>query len=325
MLSFFGTKQFGACTRHLHRTYATVAEIKTVGVVGMGLMGHGIAQMTATTGYKVVAVDINAAQLEKGVKAIEKSLKKVAAKQVENNSMSLAAADKWLAETQSRITSSGDLKSLGSCDLIIEAIVEDLGIKKKFFAELGSLVAPDAILASNTSSFPITQLGEASGRASQFVGLHLFNPVQVMKLAEVIRTGATTDVVFDTTFRFAKSIGKVPVVCGDTPGFIVNRLLVPFLAQGLLMLDRDDATVQDVDIAMKFGAGMPMGPFTLADYVGLDTCLSILKGWVARHPEEPAFVIPKCLEAKVAAGKLGRKSGEGFWKWEGDKPVAVAP
>lgn len=290
----------------------------------MGAMGHGIAQMTAAAGYKVVAVDIDANMLSKGIKAVEDSLSKVAAKAVKDGKADKATAEKNAADVRSRITTSGDIGALSSCDLVIESIIEDLNIKKKFFADLGKVAGANAILASNTSSFPITQLGEASGRTSNFLGLHFFNPVQMMKLVEVIKTKDTKEDVYKLGFAFSKSIGKEPVACGDTPGFIVNRLLVPFLAQGLLMLDRGVASVQDIDVAMMYGAGMPMGPLTLADYVGLDVCMHILEGWTSQYPNEPAFVIPQPLKAKVAAGKLGRKTGEGFWKWEGDKPVAPA-
>lgn len=284
-------------------------------------MGHGIAQMTAASGYQVVAVDINADMLSKGIQAVEASLGKAAAKAVKDGKADKATAEKNAQEIRSRITTSGDIGALATCDMVVESIIEDLKIKTSFFADLGKIAGPSAILCSNTSSFPITQLGEASGRGSNFIGLHFFNPVQMMKLCEVIKTKDTSDAAYQKGFAFAKSIGKEPVACGDTPGFIVNRLLVPFLAQGLMMLDRKVASVQDIDTAMMYGAGMPMGPLTLADYVGLDVCLSILKGWTSRFPDEPAFAIPAPLLNKVAEGKLGRKTGEGFWKWEGDKPV----
>lgn len=306
------------------RSYATVAGLNTIGVVGMGAMGHGIAQITATSGYKVVAVDISSDMLSKGIKAIEDSLGKAAAKQVKDGKADKATADKQAADIRARITTSGDIGALSSCDLIVESIIEDLSIKKKFFTDLGKIAGQNAILSSNTSSFPITQLGEATGRSANFLGLHFFNPVPVMKLCEVIKTAHTKEDVYKKGFEFAKSIGKEPVACGDTPGFIVNRLLVPFLAQGLLMLERGVASIEDIDTAMVYGAGMPMGPLTLADYVGLDVCIHILEGWTQRYPNEPAFVIPKPLLDKVSAGKLGRKTGEGFWKWAGDKPVSPA-
>lgn len=291
----------------------------------MGAMGHGIAQVTAASGYKVVAVDIDANMLSKGIKSIEDSLGKVAAKAVKDGKADKATAEKQASAVRSRITTSSDLGALSSCDLVIESIIEDLDIKKKCFADLGKICGKNAILASNTSSFAITQLGEASGRSAQFLGLHFFNPVQMMKLVEVVKTKDTKDDIFQKGFEFSKSIGKEPVACKDTPGFIVNRLLVPFLAQGLLLLERGVASVQDIDIAMMYGAGMPMGPLTLADYVGLDVCYKILKGWTERFPNEPAFFIPAVLTKKVNEGKFGRKTGEGFWKWEGDKPVAPVP
>ena len=156
---------------------------------------------------------------------------------------------------------------------------------------------------------------------SMSVGLHYFNPVQLMRLTEVIKTNHTDPAVFDLALNWSNSLGKTSVACGDTPGFIVNRLLVPSLAQAILLVERGDATVGDVDISMKLGAGHPMGPLALADYVGLDTTLSILEGWVQEFPNEPAFIVPETLRSLVKAGRLGRKSGHGFYKWDGDKPL----
>jgi 3-hydroxyacyl-CoA dehydrogenase len=153
------------------------------------------------------------------------------------------------------------------------------------------------------------------------VGLHFFNPVQLMRLVEVVRTKNTSEEVFAAARAFGEACGKTPVACKDTPGFVVNRLLVPFMAQALMMLERGDATKEDIDAAMQLGCGHPMGPITLTDYVGLDTTLAIIEGWVLRYPQEPAFAIPQVLRTKVKEGKLGRKSGEGFYKWEGDKKV----
>ena len=184
---------------------------------------------------------------------------------------------------------------------------------------MGKIVKPSGIFASNTSSLAISSFAPASGRAAQMVGLHFFNPVQIMKLVEVIRTDETDPAVFDACKQWVLDIGKHPVSCKDTPGFIVNRLLVPYLAQAIALLERGDATKEDIDVSMQFGAGHPMGPITLADYVGLDTCLFILEGWVRDHPNDPAFFVPALLRQKVKEGKLGRKSGEGFFKWDGDK------
>jgi len=162
-------------------------------------------------------------------------------------------------------------------------------------------------------------MAQFSGRPSHFVGVHFFNPVQLMKLVEVIRTSETSPDVLDKATQWVKDIGKVPVSCGDTPGFIVNRLLVPSLMQALCMVDRQDASIADIDISMKLGAGHPMGPIQLADYIGLDTCYFIVKGWQETYPNEAAFVMPECLISKVEQGHLGRKSGKGFYHWNGDK------
>jgi 3-hydroxyacyl-CoA dehydrogenase len=162
-------------------------------------------------------------------------------------------------------------------------------------------------------------MAEASGRPERLVGLHFFNPVQLMKLVEVVRTDKTDEDVFGAARAFGEACGKVPVSCKDTPGFVVNRLLVPYMVQALEMLDRGDASKQDIDTAMQLGCGHPMGPITLTDYVGLDTTLFILEGWCERYPNEPAFAIPECLREHVKQGKLGRKTGEGFYKWDGDK------
>jgi 3-hydroxyacyl-CoA dehydrogenase len=294
-------------------------EIKKVGVVGCGLMGHGIVQVAAQAGYEVVVVETQQGFLDKGLGRIEKSLAKFAAKSVEKGKATAEAAEATRAAAWSRITGSLDKNDFADCDLVCEAIIEDLDIKTALFAELGGICKPEAILASNTSSFPVQVMAEASGRPDKFVGLHFFNPVQLMRLVEVVRTDATDPAVFDAARAFGKSVGKAPVGCKDTPGFVVNRLLVPYMTQSLLMLERGDATAADIDAAMQFGCGHPMGPITLTDYVGLDTTLYILEGWVERYPDEPAFIIPEILRTKVAEGKLGRKTGEGFYKWDGDK------
>jgi len=295
-------------------------QIKKVGVVGCGLMGHGIVQVAAQAGFAVVAVETKQEFLDAGLARIDKSLAKLAEKAVEKGKTAEQAKQE-AAATRARIKGSLATKDLADCDLVVEAIVEDLPAKKKLFAELGKLCKPETIFASNTSSFPIGEMAEASGRPKRFVGLHFFNPVQLMKLVEVVRTAKTDDNVFAAARSFGEAVGKVPVGCKDTPGFIVNRLLVPYMVQALAMLERGDATKEDIDAAMQHGCGHPMGPITLTDYVGLDTTLSILEGWVARYPKEPAFAIPEILRKKVAEKKLGRKSGEGFYKWQGDKKV----
>ena len=292
--------------------------IQKVGVVGCGLMGHGIAQVAAQGGFDVLVVETEQKFLDSGLGRIEKSLAKLAEKAVEKGKApDQAKAD--AAAVRGRIQGSLDRKALADRDLVVEAIVENLDLKKELFADLGKLCKKEAILASNTSSFPIGVMGEASGRSAQMVGLHFFNPVQLMKLVEVVRTPKTSDEAFAAARAFGEACGKVPVTCKDTPGFVVNRLLVPYMLQSMLMLERGDATMTDIDTAMKLGCGYPMGPFELTDYVGLDTTLAILEGWVQAYPKEPAFAIPALLKKKVAEGKHGRKTGEGFYKWQGDK------
>ena len=292
--------------------------IQKVGVVGCGLMGHGIAQVAAQGGCDVVVVETEQKFLDSGLGRIDKSLAKLAEKAVEKGK----PADQAKAEAaavRARIRGSLDRKALADRDLVVEAIVENLDVKKELFADLGKICRKETILASNTSSFPIGVMGEASGRPAQMVGLHFFNPVQLMKLVEVVRTPKTSDDAFAAARAFGEACGKVPVACKDTPGFVVNRLLVPYMVQSLLMLERGDASAADIDAAMKLGCGHPMGPIELTDYVGLDTTLAILEGWVRAHPKEPAFSIPAILKQKVAEKKLGRKTGEGFYKWQGDK------
>jgi 3-hydroxyacyl-CoA dehydrogenase len=301
---------------------AVAAEFKHVGVVGLGLMGHGIAQTIAQKGIKVTAVESKPEALKTGMGRIQGSLSKIVAKEVKAGKIASEAEGKSkLDQTMSLITPTTNLDDVKDCDLIIEAIIEIEQIKIDFYKHLGKISRPDAVFASNTSSLPITNMAVASGRPNQFVGLHFFNPVQIMKLVEVIRTTHTDDRVFNRMLTFGKEIGKVPVSCKDTPGFIVNRLLIPFLSQAMAMVDRKDASIPDIDVSMQLGSGHPMGPLTLSDYVGLDLCLNILKGWKEAHPNDPAFFIPKCLEEKVAKGEFGRKTGKGFYVWEGDKAI----
>ncbi len=294
-------------------------QIKKVGVVGCGLMGHGIVQVAAQGGCQVVALETEQGFLDKGLARVDKSLAKLASKNVEKGKMDQAAADAWVLEVRGRISGSTERSALADCDLVIEAIVENLDVKKELFGDLGGICKPETVFASNTSSFPIGEMAEASGRPSRFVGLHFFNPVQLMKLVEVVRTDATDEGVFAAARAFGEACGKIPVACKDTPGFVVNRLLVPYMVQAIEMLDRGDASKQDIDAAMQFGCGYPMGPLTLTDYVGLDTTLFILEGWTERYPDEPAFKIPASLVENVKAGRLGRKTGEGYYKWDGDK------
>mmetsp|Transcript_25760 Transcript_25760/g.71958 ORF Transcript_25760/g.71958 Transcript_25760/m.71958 type:complete len:341 (+) Transcript_25760:177-1199(+) len=287
-------------------------KFEKVGVIGLGLMGHGICQTIATAANnKIIAYEQNPTNLQLGKERIESSLNQLITK----NKMTSETASLILG----KITFTTDMDALYEQELIIEAIIENLQLKQELYSELGRKCNSNTIFASNTSSLPIVDISVSSQRPNQFVGIHFFNPVQKMKLVEVIRTEYTDPVVFDAVFDWVRQIGKVPVSCGDTPGFIVNRLLVPSLLQAMLMVDRDDATIADIDLSMQLGAGHPMGPLHLADYIGLDTCLYIVQGWVEKYPDEPAFVIPESLVAKVAAGDLGRKTGRGFYVWDGDK------
>lgn len=294
-------------------------KIEKVGVVGCGLMGHGIVQVAAQGGHQVVACELDQDALDKGMQRIERSLDKLAKKSVEKGKMDADQAEAWSVEVRGRITPTTDKADLNDGDLVVEAIVENLEVKKTLFSELGRTVQPEAIFASNTSSFPIREMAEASDRPARFVGLHFFNPVQLMKLVEVVRTTATDEDVFAAARAFGEACGKTPISCKDTPGFVVNRLLVPYMVQAIQMLDRGDASKEDIDTGMQLGCGHPMGPLTLTDYVGLDTTLFILEGWTERYPDEPTFAIPDSLREKVAEGKLGRKTGEGYYTWEGDK------
>lgn len=294
-------------------------KIQRVGVIGCGLMGHGIVQVAAQGGFDVMSYETDSAALAAGIARIEKSLAKLADKAVEKGKASREDADANAAAARARITTALSIEDLADCDLVVEAIVENLDIKNALFAELGRVTNPVTILASNTSSFPIGEMAVASGRADRTIGLHFFNPVQLMRLVEVVRTDETDDDVFAAALDFGRACGKHPVSCRDTPGFIVNRLLVPYMSQALEMLDRGDATAEDIDAAMQFGCGHPMGPITLCDYVGLDTTLSIIEGWCGRFPDEPAFRVPESLRGLVAAGKFGRKTGEGYFQWDGDK------
>ena len=294
-------------------------QIETVGVVGCGLMGHGIAQIAAQGGHNVIVAEADQDALDKGLSRIEKSLAKLAGKLVEKGKKSAEEAEADSAAAYGRITGTLDRADLSGCDLICEAIVENLDVKKELFKELGASAKESCIFASNTSSFPVAEMAAASGRPTRFVGLHFFNPVQLMRLVEVVRTDETDEEVFAAARAFGEACGKTPVACKDTPGFVVNRLLVPYMVQALEMLDRGDASKEDIDAAMQLGCGHPMGPITLTDYVGLDTTLFILQGWSERYPDEPAFGVPAILERYVAEGKLGRKVGEGFYDWNADK------
>jgi len=310
------------------RLSTAVSDIRTVGVVGLGLLGHGIAQSAAEGGYRVVGVDSKEGMVAGARANIAASLGKMAGRRVKKGEVSEAEASEAVERTLERISFGTSLASVADADLVIEAIVEDIDVKCAFFESLGGVVKESAIFASNTSSLSIEPMARASGRPDRFVGAHYFNPVQLMKLCEVVRTKDTSPEVVSAVRTFAETCGKTVVLCEDTPGFVVNRLLVPYLASAIALIERQDASIPDVDAAMQLGAGYPMGPICLCDYVGLDTTLNILKGWVRDYPDDPAFFIPQALQAKVDKGKLGRKSGEGFYVWadgvNSTKPTAVS-
>ena len=281
-------------------------EIKTVGVLGCGLMGSGIAQVCAAAGYKTIVREVEESFLNKGLGRVQKFLNDG----VEKGKVTAEARDKTLANL-SGTTKFEDLKD---ADLIIEAIIENIEEKARTFAALEAVVAEHAILCSNTSSLCITELAAKTGRPDRFAGLHFFNPVPLMKLVEVIRGLTTSDETYRAVFAFAQSLGKEPITAPDKPGFIVNRLLVPYLLDAVRSHEQGLGTVEDIDKGMKLGTGYPMGPFTLLDFVGLDTTYYIANIMFEEY-REPAYAPPPLLKRMVLAGRLGRKSGHGFYKY----------
>jgi 3-hydroxyacyl-CoA dehydrogenase len=304
-------------SRALHvqqrRSLSSASGFDKVGVIGLGLMGHGICQVAAASGVhsSIVAYEKEQKFLDSGKDRIMKSIEKLVARE----KITQEKAD----ATLKCITFTTDMDALKDTDFVVEAVIENMDLKRDLYISLGELCKPETIFASNTSSLSITEMSHFSGREDKFIGIHFFNPVQIMKLVEVIRTEQTDPAIFEKGLNWVGDIGKVPVSCGDTPGFIVNRLLVPSLMQAMAMVDRNDATVKDIDISLQLGAGHPMGPIHLADYIGLDTCLFIVEGWVEKYPNEPSFIVPDCLKQKIAEGNLGRKTGKGFYHWDGDK------
>jgi 3-hydroxybutyryl-CoA dehydrogenase len=288
--------------------------IKKVGVLGCGLMGSGIAQVAAQAGYDVVVREVEQKFIDKGLSGIQKSL----AKFVEKGKMQQADMDACVG----RLKGTTSLEDLADCDIVIEAIIENAQLKKDTYAQLDKIVKPEAIFASNTSSLTITELSMATARPKQFVGLHFFNPVPLMKLVEVVRTIVTSDEAFDTAFAFAKSLGKEAVSCKDNSGFIVNRLLVPYILDAIRAYEEGVGSIEDIDKAMILGCGYPMGPFTLLDFVGLDTTYYITHVMYEEY-QEKRFASPPLLRKMVLAGRLGRKSGAGFYDYSGEKPVPM--
>ncbi len=283
-----------------------MSDIKKVGVLGCGLMGSGIAQVAAQAGYDTVVREVEQKFLDKGIGGIEKSLGKF----VEKGKLSAADRD----ASMGRLKGTTSLDDLADCDIVIEAIIENAELKKETYAALDKIVKKDAIFASNTSSLTITELSMATARPKQFVGLHFFNPVPLMKLVEVVRTILTTDQSFDRAYAFAKSLGKEPVSCRDNSGFIVNRLLIPYILDAIRAYEEGVGSIEDIDKAMQLGCGYPMGPFTLLDFVGLDTTYYISQVMFEEYREK-RFASPPLLRKMVLAGMYGRKSGRGFYSY----------
>jgi 3-hydroxybutyryl-CoA dehydrogenase len=278
--------------------------VSKVGVVGCGLMGGGIAQVVAQSGYATTVVEADQGLLDRGLHGLQRSLDGL----VDKGRLSAEQRD----AARGRLTGTVRVEDLDDVDLVIEAITENPSVKKEMFARLDRICPAHAILASNTSSCTITELAAATKRPAQVVGLHFFNPAPVMKLVEVIRTILTGDAAFTAAWAFVQSLGKTPVAAQDTTGFVVNRLLVPYLLEAIRLLESGVASKEDIDQAMKLGCGYPMGPFTLLDLVGLDTTLYVAEVMFQEF-REARFAPPPLLRRMVMAGHLGRKSGKGFY------------
>jgi 3-hydroxybutyryl-CoA dehydrogenase len=287
-------------------------EIEKVGVLGAGLMGHGIAQVVATAGYEVVLREVDEATLAKGIAKIEKQL----ARAVEKGKAEQADAD----AVRARIQGTTSYADLAGCDLVIEAITEDLGLKLEMWKEVDAVVEEGALFATNTSSLSVIDQAASTSRPERFLGLHFFNPAQVMKLVEVVRGITTSDETLAAGVAFTESLGKMAIPTKDKAGFIVNRLLVPYLLDGIRAYEEGVGSIEEIDAAMKAGAGHPMGPLLLSDFVGLDTLGSICDVLFDEFRER-RFAQPPTLRKMLAAGWYGRKSGMGFYDYSGDEPV----
>jgi 3-hydroxybutyryl-CoA dehydrogenase len=286
-------------------------EIRKVGVLGCGLMGAGIAQTTASAGFETTVREVSEELLQKGFTGIEKSLEKFAAKGTINAAEQKATRDRLFGTTT--------FDDLADCDIIIEAIIENLEEKQSTYRQLDAICKPETIFASNTSSLSITQMMAAtsSARQQRFIGMHFFNPVPIMKLVEVVRTILTDPAVYEDAVAFGKKLGKVPVRASDRTGFIVNRLLVPYMLDSIRALEEGVGSIVDIDNAMKLGCGYPMGPLTLGDFVGLDTTFYIAE-IMFNEFREKRFAPPPLLKRMVMAGLYGRKSGRGFYDYTKD-------
>ncbi len=291
-----------------------MADVRTVGVLGCGLMGSGIAEISAKAGFATRVREVSDQLCEKGKGAITKSLDKA----VEKGKLEGAARDAALG----KLGFTTRLEDLKDCDIIIEAVTEDLALKNEMFGTLDKVCPPHTIFASNTSSLTVADMAAATGRPDRVLGLHFFNPVPVMKLVEVVRTIATNDEAYQTAFDFVRKLGKEPVVAKDASGFIVNRLLVPYMLDAIRCLEQGLASIEDIDKSMVLGTGYPMGPFVLSDFVGIDTLYRISEIMFEEF-RETRFAPPPLLKRMVTMGYFGRKTKKGFYDYSGEKPVVV--
>ena len=281
--------------------------IRKIGVVGCGLMGGGIAQTCAQSGYETVVLEVNQQLLDKGIKRIHGAWDTLASK----GKLGQGQVDEYRA----RLHGTLEMADFANCDLVIEAVIENMEEKLRLFPALDHIVKPEALLLTNTSSLNVTQMGAVTKRPDKVCGIHFFNPVPVMKLVEIVKTISTSEETIETVSQFAVSLGKTPVLAKDTAGFIVNFLLIPYLLAAIRMLENGMATRDDIDTAMKLGCGYPMGPFTLLDYVGLDTTLWAAEA-IYEEYKDPLYAPPPLLRRMVISGMLGKKSGKGFYDYQ---------
>ena len=281
--------------------------IRKIGVVGCGLMGGGIAQTCAQSGYETVVLEVNQQLLDKGIKRIHGAWDTLASK----GKLGQGQVDEYRA----RLHGTLEMADFANCDLVIEAVIENMEEKLRLFPALDHIVKPEALLLTNTSSLNVTQMGAVTKRPDKVCGIHFFNPAPVMKLVEIVKTISTSEETIETVSQFAVSLGKTPVLAKDTAGFIVNFLLIPYLLAAIRMLENGMATRDDIDTAMKLGCGYPMGPFTLLDYVGLDTTLWAAEA-IFEEYKDPLYAPPPLLRRMVISGMFGKKSGKGFYDYQ---------